>query len=154
MLILLLYAFVKNIDLASTPVLARTTNKTNERLNIYYVSFYDSYSPTVICNDHLKPDEISKDHFEAEGVIELWMVAVNKSDQVRHLEKKKNVWSSSEVEFTIENSNKNYYIQEEDRALSIIKKFKINYLFENSLLISSLGLLATLILKRKKTTNQ
>lgn len=152
--ILLLYAFVKNVDLASTPVIARTINKTNEQLKIYYVSFYDSHSPMVICSDNLKPDEISKSHFEAEGVAELWMAAINKSGQVRYLGKKKNVWSSSEVAFTIENGNSNYVVEEKNRALSIIKEFRITCLVENSLLIGSLALLVTLILKRKKTTNQ
>jgi hypothetical protein len=149
-LILALYVFIKNIDLASTPILARTINNTNERLKIYYISFYDNYSSMVICTNNLNPDEISKDQFEAEGIVELWMVAVNKSDQVRYLEKKKNAWPSYEVDFTIENSNNNYEVQERNRALNIIKKFKINWLIENSLLIGSLAILVTLILRTKK----
>lgn len=154
LLILPLYFFVKNVDLASTPALAKTTNKTNEQLKVYYISFYDSYSPIVLCSDNLMQNEISKDQFETEGVAELWMVAINKSDQIRYLGKKKNVWSLSEIEFSIEDSKSRYNVQEGNRAISIIKRFKINRVAENSLFIGSQALLATLILKRKKTTNQ
>lgn len=88
------------------------------------------------------------------GVKELWMVAVNENNKVICLEKKKNPWTTYELEFTIANGHINDDLPAKNNALSIIKRFKINRFIEYSLLIGSVMLLVILIVKRRKTLKQ
>lgn len=149
-----LYLFVQNFELSSTPVLTRTINKTNTKSEVYFISFYHGLSPIVSSVTNIGPNCVSEATFEIEGVKELWMVALDESDQVSYIKKTKNPWTSYLLKFQIENGNKSDEADDKNKALNMIKEFKLMQCFKYSLLAGSIILLAILLIKRRKTVQQ
>lgn len=146
----LCYHFLSNAEIKSISIPVKTINETKSVLNIYSISFYEDLKPFVRHLGRLNPEDTLDITVELEGVLDLWLAAIDKNREIKQMMKKED--GEYNIRFHVTGKD-TVTSRDKDVASKLIKQFKLERLATWLMVsLSVISILTLAISMRKKTT--